>query len=466
VILSIEEVLKATRGKLLQGEGNTLFQGISTDSRTVTEGELFIALKGFRFDGHHYVLEALEKKAGGVVIEEDKVGDIRWNGYRAKAVIAVKDTLFALGNIALDWRRKYRTPLVALTGSNGKTTTKEMIAACLETTFPILKTKGNLNNLIGLPLTLLTLTEKERVVVLEMGMNVPGEIRRLTEIAEPDVGLITNIQEVHLEGMESLERLKEEKGELFRKMRRDGTILVNQDDPRVVDLASDYPGQKITFGIEHPAEVMAKEIRLEGAEGTFFTLILEGEAMEIHLRLLGRHFIPNALSAIAVACLFGVEVKQVKEALENFKSIPMRMEIVPLKGGKTLINDAYNANPHSMELALETLVEAKGEGRAIAVLGDMLELGNFTKEAHEQLGEKVSELSIDFLLALGEEAPIVVESAIRHGFPLERVRVVESHSEAISILKQMIQNGDWILVKGSRRMAMEKIVEGLTEGRA
>jgi UDP-N-acetylmuramoyl-tripeptide--D-alanyl-D-alanine ligase len=399
------------------------------------------------------------------VIEEDKVGDIRWNGYRAKAVIAVKDTLFALGNIALDWRRKYRTPLVALTGSNGKTTTKEMIAACLETTFPILKTKGNLNNLIGLPLTLLTLTEKERVVVLEMGMNVPGEIRRLTEIAEPDVGLITNIQEVHLEGMESLERLKEEKGELFRKMRRDGTILVNQDDPRVVDLASDYPGQKITFGIEHPAEVMAKEIRLGGAEGTFFTLILEGEAMEIHLRLLGRHFIPNALSAIAVACLFGVEVKQVKEALENFKSIPMRMEIVPLKGGKTLINDAYNANPHSMELALETLVEAKGEGRAIAVLGDMLELGNFTKEAHEQLGEKVSELSIDFLLALGEEAPIVVESAIRHGFPLERVRVVESHSEAISILKQMIQNGDWILVKGSRRMAMEKIVEGLTEGR-
>jgi UDP-N-acetylmuramoyl-tripeptide--D-alanyl-D-alanine ligase len=465
VILSIEEVLKATRGKLLQGEGNTFFQGISTDSRTVTEGELFIALKGSRFDGHHYVLEALEKKAGGVVIEEEKVGDIRWNGYRAKAVIAVKDTLFALGNIALDWRRKYRTPLVALTGSNGKTTTKEMIAACLETTFPILKTKGNLNNLIGLPLTLLTLTEKERVVVLEMGMNVPGEIRRLTEIAEPDVGLITNIQEVHLEGMESLERLKEEKGELFRKMRRDGTILVNQDDPRVVELASDYPGQKITFGIEHPAEVMAKEIRLGGAEGTFFTLILEGEAMEIHLRLLGRHFIPNALSAIAVACLFGVEVKQVKEALENFQSIPMRMEIVPLKGGKTLINDAYNANPHSMGLALETLVEAKGEGRAIAVLGDMLELGNFTKEAHEQLGEKVSELSIDFLLALGEEAPIVVESAIRHGFPLERVRVVESHSEAISILKQMIQNGDWILVKGSRRMAMEKIVEGLTEGR-
>jgi len=466
VILTIEEVLKATGGKLLQGKGNTFFQGISTDSRTVAEGELFIALKGARFDGHYYAAEALKKKAGGVLIEEDKVGDIRWNGYRSRAVITVKDTLSALGDIARDWRRKYGTPMVALTGSNGKTTTKEMIAACLETNFPILKTRGNLNNLIGVPLTLLTLTEKERVVVLEMGMNVPGEIRRLTEISEPDVGLITNIQMVHLEGMGSLERLKEEKGELFRGIRRDGTILVNQDDPRVVDLASRYPGQKITFGIEHPADIMAKEIRLHGAGGTSFTLILEGEAMEISLRLLGRHFIPNALSAIAVACLFGVEVNRAKETLENFQPFPMRMEIVPIEGGGTLINDAYNANPSSVELALETLAEAKGKGRAIAVLGDMLELGNFTEEAHQQIGQKVSELSIDLLLAMGEKAPIVVESAIRHGFPMEKARIVESHSEAISLLRQMIQSGDWILVKGSRGMAMEKIVEGLAGRRA
>ena len=465
MILTIEEVLRATGGKLLQGKGNGFFQGISTDSRTITEGELFIALRGFRFDGHHYALEALEKKAGGVLIEEDKIGDTRWNGYRSRVVIAVKDTLSALGDIARDWRRKYDTPVVALTGSNGKTTTKEMIAACLETTFPILKTKANLNNLIGVPLGLLALTEKERVVVLEMGMNVPGEIRRLTEIAEPDVGLITNIQTVHLEGMGSLQRLKEEKGELFRRMRRNGTILVNQDDPRVIDLASDYPGQKITFGIEHPADVMAKEIRLNGAEGTSFTLILEGEVVEIHLRLLGRHLVPNALSAMAVACLFGVEVKQAKKALENFQPFPMRMEVVSLRGGETLINDAYNANPNSMELALETLAEVKGKGRAIAVLGDMLELGSFTKEAHQRIGQKVSQLSIDFLLALGEEAPVVVESATRYGFPMERTRIAESHSEAISLLRKMIQNGDWILVKGSRRMAMEKIVEGLAEGR-
>jgi UDP-N-acetylmuramoyl-tripeptide--D-alanyl-D-alanine ligase len=466
VILTLEEVLKVTGGNLIQGGGNTLFQGVSTDSRTVAEGDLFIALKGPRFDGHHYALEALKKKAGGVLVEEDEAGDIRWDGDRSKAVIAVKDTLSALGDIARDWRRKQGIPVVALTGSNGKTTTKEMIAACLETTFPVLKTKGNLNNLIGVPLTLLALTEKERVVVLEMGMNVPGEIRRLTEIAEPDVGLITNIQKVHLEGLGSLERLKEEKGELFRRMRRDGTILVNQDDPRVVELANDYPGQKITFGTEHPAEVMAKEVRLRGAEGTSFTLILEGEAMEIHLPLLGKHFVPNALSAVAVGCLFGVEVQQIKKALENFQPFPMRMEVVSLGGGRTLINDTYNANPYSTELALETLAEAKGNGRAIAVLGDMLELGSFTKEAHEQIGEKVRELSIDFLVALGEEASTVVQSAIRHGFPMERTRIVENHLEAIPLLGEMMKDGDWILVKGSRRMAMEKIVKGLAEGRA
>jgi UDP-N-acetylmuramoyl-tripeptide--D-alanyl-D-alanine ligase len=243
MILSIEEVLKATGGKLLQGKERTLFRGIATDSRTVAKGELFIALKGICFDGHHYALEALEKMAGGVVVEEEKVGDIRWNGYRSRAVIAVKDTLRALGDLARDRRRKYNTPVVALTGSNGKTTTKEMISVCLETTFPVLKTRGNFNNLVGLPLTLLNLTEKERVVILEMGMNVPGEIRRLTEIAEPDVGLITNIQKVHLEGMGSLERLKEEKGDLFRRMKKNGTIIVNRDDPRVIDLASEFSGQ-------------------------------------------------------------------------------------------------------------------------------------------------------------------------------------------------------------------------------
>jgi UDP-N-acetylmuramoyl-tripeptide--D-alanyl-D-alanine ligase len=459
----LEEVLKATGGRLLQGEEKTSFRGISTDSRTVAEGELFIALKGERFDGHHFAIEALKKKAGGVIIEEDRARDIRWNGYRPSAVIAVKDALHALGDIAQERRRQFGTPVVALTGSNGKTTTKEMISACLETTFPVLKTKGNLNNLIGLPLTLLHLTEQERIVVLEMGMNVPGEIRRLTEIAEPDVGLITNIERVHLEGMGSLEGVREEKGELFRRMRQDGTILVNQDDPRVVDLASEFRGQKITFGIDHPAEVMAKEIRLQGVGTTSFTLMMEGVTMGITLPFLGGHFVPNALSAIATASLFGIELEKVKEALEHLSPAPMRMEVLRPKEGVTLINDAYNANPRSMELALEILSEMKGKGRGIAVLGDMLELGEYSVEAHQLIGKRVGELSIDFLLALGQEAPVLIESAMRHGLDSEKAKIAENHTEAVSILRKMVRDGDWILVKGSRRMGMEKIVEGLME---
>lgn len=462
----LEDVLKATGGRLLQGEEKSSFRGVSTDSRTVAEGELFIALKGERFDGHHFAIEALKKRAGGVIIEEDRVRDIRWNGYRPSAVIAVKDSLRALGDIAQERRRRFGTPVVALTGSNGKTTTKEMISACLETTFPVLKTKGNLNNLIGLPLTLLELTEKERIVVLEMGMNVPGEVRRLTEIAEPDVGLITNIEKVHLEGMGSLERIKDEKGELFRRMRQDGTILVNQDDPRVIDLASEFKGQKITFGIDHPADVMAREIEFKRTEGTSFTLVTEGVTLAIRLPYLGRHFVPNALSAVAAASLFGIDMERVKEALEHLSPSPMRMEVLRLKGGVSVINDAYNANPKSMELALEILSQMKGGGRGFAVLGDMLELGDDSVEAHQLIGKRVAELSIDFLLALGEEAPVLVESAIRHGLDSEKAKIVESHTEAISFLKKSLRNGDWVLVKGSRRMGMEKIAEGLMERRA
>ena len=296
---TVEEVLEATDGKLLQGEKSVLFQGVSTDSRTVRQGELFIALKGGRFDGHHYALEALGKEAGGILIEEKKATDFRWNGDRSKTVIAVRDTLQALGDLARSRRRRYGPTVVGITGSNGKTTTKEMIATCLQTTFRVLKTTGNLNNLIGLPLTLLSLTEKERVVVLEMGMNVPGEIGRLTEIAEPDVGLITNIQEVHLEGMGSLEKVAMEKGELFRKMRRDGAIVVNRDDARVVMLASEFAGQKMTYGVEGPADLTAENIRLH-PEGTSFTLVSEGERSEMTLPVFGRQFVADALAALAV----------------------------------------------------------------------------------------------------------------------------------------------------------------------
>jgi UDP-N-acetylmuramoyl-tripeptide--D-alanyl-D-alanine ligase len=299
-----------------------------------------------------------------------------------------------------------------------------------------------------------------------MGMNVPGEIRRLTDIAEPDVGLITNIQAVHLEGMGSVERIKQEKGELFRRMRKDGTILVNRDDPGVNSLAEEFSGKKITFGVAGPVDVMAREIRIKG-EGTSFQIILGGEEeMEVTLPFLGTHFVLDALSAVAAASLFGIDLKKAKEVLEHLHPSPMRMEIRHLEGGEILINDAYNANPTSMELALKTVAEVKGSGRAIAVLGDMLEMGDYTEQAHVELGKKVQNLSIDLLFTVGTQAAVVAESAIRHGFPKEKARVAESPTEVISLLKQVMKAGDWVLIKGSRGMAMERIVQGLTEARA
>jgi len=456
-----EDVLKATSGNLIQGDRNQYFTGICTDSRRIKEGELFVALKGPNFNGHNFALEALEKRAGGVMIEEERLNDFRWSLHPNKSVIAVKDTLQGLGDLARANRRKYNPTVIAITGSNGKTTTKEMISACLGSSFPILKTEGNLNNLIGLPLNLLRLTDRERVAVLEMGMNIPGEIKRLTEIAEPNIGVITNIDYVHLEGLGNIERIKHEKGELFRCMNKESTILVNQDDPRVVDLANEFKGRKITYGIENKADVMAKEIQFIETHGMKFTLITEDHNEDIFLPLLGKHFIPNALCAIAVSRLFNIEIGKIREIIKTFQPFNMRMEVVKLKNGINLINDAYNANPKSMSYALETLVKIKGEGRAIAVLGDMLELGDFTEEAHRNLGKLVGMLSIDFLLVMGDQSPVVVESAIRNGLLREKTNIVETHNEAVMLLKQIARNGDWILVKGSRKMAMERIVEGL-----
>ncbi|MCX8117186.1 MAG: UDP-N-acetylmuramoyl-tripeptide--D-alanyl-D-alanine ligase [Desulfobacterota bacterium] len=456
---TLEEVLEATGGRLLCGKREVVFPAISTDSRRITEGALFVALKGRRFDGHQFVVEALAKRAGGVLIEEGKAEEVQRAAQSERPVILVKDTLRALGDMARHRRQKFGISVVGLTGSNGKTTTKELIAACLETSFPVLKTMGNFNNLIGLPLTLLQLTGKEKVAVLEMGMNVPGEIGRLTEIAAPDVGLITNIQRAHLEGLGSLERIQQEKGDLFLKMRQDGTIIVNLDDLRVVELGRKFPGRKITIGIENRADIMAKEIRTEGREGTSFRLFHEGGEAEVRLPLIGRHFVYHGLFAIATAKLFGIGTEEILKALETFQPAPMRMEVLSLEGGVNLINDAYNANPDSMEMALRTLSEVKGEGRAIAVLGDMLELGDFTVEAHRQLGRKAALFSIDLLLVMGEEAALVVESALQAGMAPDRAKRVSSPSEAARLIKAFARQGDWILVKGSRGMAMERVVE-------
>jgi UDP-N-acetylmuramoyl-tripeptide--D-alanyl-D-alanine ligase len=458
---SLQDILDATGGRLIRGNLDTVFEGISIDSRTIKRGELFIALRGVRFDGHQFVSEAMERGAEGAIVEGEPLGTEAPFDPMEKPVIAVVDTLRALGDIAHCWKEKHSIPLVAVVGSNGKTTTKEIIATLLEGSFRVLKTLGNRNNLVGLPLTLLDLSPEHTIAVVEMGMNVRGEIERMTEMANPDVGLITNISEAHLEGLGTFEELVKAKGELWDTMRPNGVIVVNQDDANVLKCANGYPGKRVTFGVEVPSDVMAQGIRIEGGKGVRFTLTVRGEEAEVNFPMMGISSVYNALAATAVASIYGVQLREIKERLEGFKPFSMRMEIIRLDNGATIINDAYNANPRSMELALKALSQVKEAERGIAVLGDMLELGQFSEEAHARVGEKVVSFGVDLLFTLGERAQTIAGRARQAGLDKGRVVVSMDHRDLLHKLKKTIKRGDWILVKGSRSMSMEKIVGAL-----
>jgi UDP-N-acetylmuramoyl-tripeptide--D-alanyl-D-alanine ligase len=462
-IFPAQDILDATGGALIGGDPGKVFRGISIDSRTIKRGDLFIALRGARFDGHQFLKEAVAKGGEGVIVENISLGPKDAAELEGKAVIAVADTLRALGDIAHFWRGKHPIPLIAVAGSNGKTTTKEMIATLLGGTFRVLKNLGNRNNLVGLPLTLLDLCPEHTVAVVEMGMNQKGEIERMTEIANPDVGLLTNISETHLEGVGTFEELVKEKGQLWDTMRPDGVIVVNQDDPHVVKCAESYPGKKVTFGLELPGDVMGVNIRLRGGKGARCTLVLGGEKADVVLPMMGISSVYNALAGAAVASVFGVGLMEIKQRMEQFEPFPMHMEIIPLDNGATIINDAYNANPRSMELALETLSEVGEAQRRIAVLGDMLELGQLSDVAHARIGQRVVSLGVDILFTLGPQASIIAQGARRAGLDESRVTASMDHRDLTLRIRETVQGGDWILVKGSRSMSMEKIVFGLME---
>jgi UDP-N-acetylmuramoyl-tripeptide--D-alanyl-D-alanine ligase len=374
----------------------------------------------------------------------------------------VSDTLRALGEVARFWRNRFALPIIAVTGSNGKTSTKEIIAHLLEECYRVLKNPGNLNNLVGLPLTLLDLKPSHEVAVVEMGTNMPGEIRRLTEIARPTIGIITNIGEAHLEGMGSLEVLIREKGELFRGIEQTGILVVNQNDPHVVDLAKGSGGRKIRFGVNTEADVMINRVEWRGSQGTRFQLVVGKNKVSVDLPLVGIQLIHNIAAAVAAVSIFEMPLADIQTRLERFKPMPMRMEIILLRGLK-IINDAYNANPPSVGMALRTLSRLKGRKRAFVVLGDMLELGEASHEAHRTVGRLIEGLKIAGLFLLGEYAKDVADGAMEQGMNHRKVWITEGHQEIASLLKRQAQPGDWVLVKGSRRMRMENVIKILQE---
>ena len=452
------EVLKWTGGKLLSStESLFSFGHIGIDSRETKKGELFIAVQGRRFDGHDFLMSAFSRGAKGAVVSRLPEGFSRYSGADKFVLIEVKDTVAALQDIAAHYRRKFKVKLVAVTGSNGKTTTKDLLAHILRRKFPVLKSTGNFNNQIGLPLSLCRIEEKHQVAVLELGMSALGEIKLLSELSHPQLGIVTNVSPAHLQFLGNLENVAKAKAELIEFLGKEDTAILNNDDPYVSRMKNKVKGEVITFGIKEKSDFQAQDINCENFSHSTFKI---NGRIKIFLSLLGRHNIYNALAACAAARRLGLSWDDIGCALADFPALPMRMEFKH-SGGFNIINDAYNANLQSMRAAIEALVNLRTGGKKILVLGDMLELGDFSVEAHRQLGEEAGQAGIDYLLTVGDFSRLTAQEAGRSGMASNRIFHSGSPEEVLLILKNIARHEDIVLIKGSRAMRLERIMEGI-----
>jgi len=433
-------------------------KGVSIDSRNIREGELFVAIKGERFDGHDFVSEAMTRGAWGAMVERSALE----NNYERlgvlKNMLPVEDTLLALQEMSHLHRKKFSLPVVGITGSNGKTTTKEMLAGILKQKGPVLKNEGNLNNHIGVPLTLLKLDAAHKTAAIEMGMSGLGEIDLLARLTGPTVGVITNVGPAHLEFLETMDRIAQAKGELLENLQADGIAVLNADDTYYATFKRRHRGRTLSFGIDQMSDVRATDIR-QGKDFTDFTITSDDSRQDVRLSVVGRHNIYNALAAATAAIAVGMPLEAVKYGLDGFAPVALRSEIKRVHG-RIVFADCYNANPGSMDAALKTLVSLKaGSQQAVAVLGDMLELGAGTAEAHREVGRAAMRLGVDLLITMGTLAKHMGAGALDAGMPRDRVVEARSFTEAATLLKALTRDNDVVLVKGSRGMKMEKILE-------
>ena len=452
--LSLDEVAAAVAGTLDLGPRTTAARaaaapGVSIDSRTVGAGELFFAIAGSRFDGHDFLADAASRGAGAAVVHREVA---RPPGLPLP-IIRVADTTRALQDLARHVRRTAALPVVAITGSMGKTTTKEMTAILLGTRGPVLKTEGNLNNQFGLPLTLLKLRPEHTAAVLELGMSAAGELRLLTGIARPDVAVITNAAPVHLAFFDSVDDIARAKAEILEGLSTTGVAVLNGDDARVRRIGEAHRGRVVFFGRDRRSEVSAENWR-GTAFGMRFDLRIGARTFDLATDVAGPHFAMDVLAAAAVAHTLGVPGEAIVEAATRFEAAPHRGRVLQLKGGVTLIDDCYNSSPQALEAAVTTLQMAGGH-RRVAFLGDMLELGPDAARIHREVGEKIGG-RVDVLVAVGPLARELAKGAgqVTHTFP-------ESSSAAVAA-SSLVRPGDAVLVKGSRGVSMERVVDALS----
>jgi UDP-N-acetylmuramoyl-tripeptide--D-alanyl-D-alanine ligase len=457
VAFCVGDAVRWTQGTLVGGDETAALSGVSIDSRTIERGELFHAIAGPSHDGHDFIENALDRGAAALIVERGRA----LPDTLAVPVIAVEDTTRALGALAAGHRSEFHGPVVAITGSNGKTTTKEMCAAILAVSAPCHRTPGNLNNQYGLPLTLLGRSEADRALVVELGMNHSGEITQLVEIAKPTVGVITNVGTAHIEFLGSREEIAREKGDLVALLPADGTAVLNADDPLVLAQRNRTSARVISFGTAIDADVRGGDIEWIDGQGYRLELETPEGSGTVEVQGLGPTTFINALAAAAAALAAGASVADITKGLANYQGIKGRLERRELSGGIALVDDTYNANPQSMEAALRLLAELKGAHRAVAIVGDMGELGNTAEAAHREVGRLSASLGIDFLIALGARAQTIATGALDSGLDPAHVFVARDHTGASERACEILQERDTVLVKGSRSMRMERVVEAI-----
>lgn len=469
-LFTVEELREVISVKVLAGDApdwtKQRIRQISLDSRSIGPGDLFVAIKGDRFDGHDFVAAALARGAVGAIVHDafpgDRVtvarGSKRWPPF----VLGTRDPLFAYQQLATHHRSRFDIPLVAVTGSNGKTTTKEMVASVMAHRWTVLKTDGNLNNRIGVPQTLFRLNRRHQAAVIEMGVDNIGQTTRLCEIARPTVGVITNIGPDHLEFFRSMEGSAQAKAELLDHLPAEGVAVLNADDAYFDYLAARAQSRVVSFGFSEKADVRAMDVKSDGGDGTIFRLLLPGKIRHtiVHIRVQGRHNVTNALAAAAVGSVLGLPGAVIAQGLARFRPAAMRSQIIVSQGVR-IINDCYNANPASMKAAVQLLAQAESEQRKIAVLGDMLELGAAAVQMHEDIGAYVARHTVDRLISCGPLGRSLADGARRAGMdPAHILEAPDAQAAAVAV-KGLVKPGDVVLVKGSRGMRLEQVVSAL-----
>lgn len=466
--VSVDTILSVTGGELVCGDRDAYANGIAVDSRACEPRCLFVALPGERTDGHEHLESALENGARVLLVTRDAssltvllTSALR----RGASVIRVSDGVRAIQDLAAHHRERLLCPVVGITGSTGKTTTKDLLVSMLSSSMRVVGTRDNRNNELGVPLTLLSAGSDTDALVVEMGMRGAGQIARLCQMARPLVGLVTNVGSAHVEIVGSIDDIARAKSELVEAIPPDGAVFFNGDDVNSRRFAEVAAAPVQTYGLQPSCDITAIDVVLDAGGCASFTLVTPQGSVPVRCPIPGRHNVYNVLAAAAVALRLAVPLEGIAEGVERSAISSMRMETLVTAAGITVINDAYNANPTSMRAAIETLATIESDGKRVAVLGDMAELGGLTDLAHFEMGEVVARSSIGVLVTVGPRATRIAEGARAEGMPADVVRPCATAAEALEVLDDVLERGDVVLVKASRVMGLESIVEGLVSPR-